>query len=100
MMISSSEPRAADAQFHKENGLSVYEKLAALRIDLPAMTKPVAAFVPFTRVGALVFVSGHIAKRNGKPWEGQLGASLTIEQGKEAARNVAIELIATLNAAA
>jgi enamine deaminase RidA (YjgF/YER057c/UK114 family) len=38
------------------------------------LTKPVAAFVPFTRVGALVFVSGHIAKRNGKPREGQLGA--------------------------
>jgi enamine deaminase RidA (YjgF/YER057c/UK114 family) len=79
--------------------LSVYEKLAALRIDLPAMTKPVAAFVPFTRVGALVFVSGHIAKRNGKPWEGQLGADLTIEEGKAAARGVAIDLIGTLNAA-
>ena len=79
--------------------MSVYEKLAALRIDLPAMTKPIAAFVPFTRVGALVFVSGHIAKRNGKPWEGQLGADLTIEEGKAAARGVAIDLIGTLNAA-
>jgi len=79
--------------------LSVYEKLAALRIDLPAMTKPIAAFVPFTRVGGLVFVSGHIAKNNGKPWEGQLGADLTIEEGKEAARGVAIDLIGTLNAA-
>ena len=75
------------------------EKLAALKIDLPTMTKPVAAFVPFARVGGLVFVSGHIAKKNGEPWEGQLGAALTIEQGKEAARGVAIELIATLNTA-
>jgi hypothetical protein len=77
--------------------LSVYETLESLKIELPALTKPVAAFVPFTRVGALVFVSCHIAKRNGQPWEGQLGANLTIEQGKEAARGVAIELIATLN---
>jgi len=79
--------------------LSVYETLERLKIELPALTKPVAAFVPFTRVGGLVFVSGHIAKKNGKPGEGQLGADLTIEQGKEAARGVAIELIATLKAA-
>ncbi len=79
--------------------MSVYETLARLKIELPALTKPVAAFVPFTRVGGLVFVSGHIAMKNGKPWEGQLGANLTIEQGKEAARGVAIQLIATLNAA-
>jgi enamine deaminase RidA (YjgF/YER057c/UK114 family) len=79
--------------------LSVYETLESLKIELPALTKPVAAFVQFTRVGGLVFVSGHIAMKNGKPWEGQLGADLTIEQGKEAARGVAIDLIATLNAA-
>jgi enamine deaminase RidA (YjgF/YER057c/UK114 family) len=89
----------SDTKLHKEDGLSVYEKLAALRIELPALTKPVAAFVPFTRVGGLVFVSGHIAKKNGKPWEGQLGADVTVEQGKEAARAVAIDLIGTLNAA-
>jgi enamine deaminase RidA (YjgF/YER057c/UK114 family) len=81
----------------EENGLSVYETLKSLKIELPALTKPVAAFVPFTRVGGLVFVSGHIAKKNGKPWEGQLGADLTIEQGKEAARGVAIDLIAEVD---
>ena len=79
--------------------MSVYDKLAALKIKLPEATAPVAAFLPFVRVGSLVFVSGHIAKKNGKPWVGQLGADLTIEEGKEAARGVAIELIATLNAA-
>src|ERR1700733_14239495 len=82
-----------------ENGFSVYETLARLKIGLPALTKPVAAFVPFTRVGRLVFVSGHIARKNGRPWEGQLGANLTVEQGKEAARGVAIDLIGTLNGA-
>ena len=79
--------------------MSVYETLESLKIDLPALTKPVAAFVPFTRVGRLVFVSGHIAKKNGKPWQGQLGAGVTTEQGKAAARGVAIDLIGTLNAA-
>ena len=98
-MISSFERRAADARFYKENGLSVYETLKTLKIELPALTKPVAAFVPFMRVGGLVFLSGHIAKKNGKPWVGQLGANLTVEQGEEAARGVAIDLIGTLNAA-
>jgi enamine deaminase RidA (YjgF/YER057c/UK114 family) len=60
---------------------------------------PVAAFRPFTRVGGLVFLSGHIAKRNGTPWVGQLGLNVTTEQGQEAARGVAIDLIGTLNEA-
>jgi enamine deaminase RidA (YjgF/YER057c/UK114 family) len=87
------------ASCSEENDLSVYQTLESLKIELPALTKPVAAFVPFTHVGGLVFVSGHIAKKNGKPWEGQLGADLTVEEGKEAARGVAIDLIGTLNAA-
>jgi len=79
--------------------VSVSERLDALNITLPELTPPVAAFVPFLRSGNLLFLSGHIAKMNGKPWVGQLGANLTIEQGKEAARGVAIDLIGTLNAA-
>ena len=79
--------------------MSVYDKLAALKIDCLIWQSPVAAFLPFVRVGSLVFVSGHIAKKNGKPWVGQLGADLTTEQGKEAARGVAVDLIGTLNVA-
>jgi enamine deaminase RidA (YjgF/YER057c/UK114 family) len=79
--------------------LSVYEKLNALKIKLPEVTPPVAAFLPFVRVGRLVFLSGHIAKKNGTPWVGQLGVNVTTEQGKQAAREVAIDLIGTLNAA-
>jgi len=79
--------------------LSVYDKLAALKIKLPEATAPVAAFLHFVRVGSLVFLSGHIAKKNGAPWVGQLGVNVTTEQGKEAARGVAIDLIGTLNAA-
>jgi enamine deaminase RidA (YjgF/YER057c/UK114 family) len=67
---------------------------------LPKAEPPVAAFVPFVRTGSLVFISGHIAKRDGKPWTGKLGAELTTEQGKQAARGIAIELMGTLQAAA
>ena len=79
--------------------MSVYEKLNALKIKLPEVTPPVAAFLPFVRVGSLVFLSGHIARKDGSPWAGQLGVNVTTEQGKEAARGLAIDLIGTLNAA-
>jgi enamine deaminase RidA (YjgF/YER057c/UK114 family) len=79
--------------------LSIYENLKALNITLPELTPPAAAFVPFLRVGNLLFVAGHIAKKDGKPWVGQLGANLTTAQGKQAARAVAIDLMGTLHAA-
>ena len=79
--------------------MSVYEKLQDLDITLPELTAPVAAFLPFVRVGNLLFLSGHIAKMDGKPWVGQLGHDLTTEQGKDAARAVAIDLLGTLHGA-
>lgn len=80
--------------------MSVYERLKSLGITLPEIEGPVAAFVPFVRSGNLVFVSGHIAKKDGKPWAGKLGVELTTQQGKQAARGIATELMATLEAAA
>jgi len=79
--------------------MSVYDKLKALGIYLPPVAPPAAAFLPFVRTGDLIFVSGHIAKRDGQPWTGKLGADLTTTQGKEAARDVAIQLMGTLHAA-
>ena len=79
--------------------MSVYEKLKSLAITLPGVTPPVAAFVPFLRSGNLIFISGHIAKKDGKPWTGQLGADITTAGGKEAARGIAIDLMGVLEAA-
>ncbi len=79
--------------------LDVYEKLKALGIVLPALATPAAAYVPYVRTGNLVFVSGHIAKRDGKPWVGQLGLSVDTATGKLAARAIAIDLLGTLHAA-
>lgn len=47
-----------------------------------------------------IYVSGHIAKRDGKPWVGKLGADMTTEEGKSAARAVAVDLLKTLETAA
>lgn len=79
--------------------MSFYEKLASLKIELPTVAAPVAAYVMHAQTGNTVFLSGHIAKKNGKPWVGQLGKNMTTEEGKLAARSVAIDLIATLQAA-
>jgi enamine deaminase RidA (YjgF/YER057c/UK114 family) len=79
--------------------MSVYEKLKSLNITLPTTEPPAAAFVPFVRAGNLVFLSGHIAKKDGKPWTGKLSTDLTTAEGKQAARSIAIDLLATLQAA-
>jgi enamine deaminase RidA (YjgF/YER057c/UK114 family) len=79
--------------------MSVYDKLSSLGITLPPVAAPAAAYVPFVRTGNLVFLSGHIAKRDGKVWTGQLGANISTEEGKQAARAIAIDLLGTLHAA-
>ena len=79
--------------------MSVYDKLSELHIQLPPIAVPAAAYVPFVQTGKLVFLSGHIAKKDGKPWVGQLGRTMQTVEGKEAARAVAIDLLGTLHAA-
>lgn len=78
---------------------SVYDRLKSLSIELPALAVPVAAYVPFVQSGKLVFLSGHLAKRDGKVWTGQLGKDVDTATGKQAARAVAIDLMGTLHAA-
>jgi enamine deaminase RidA (YjgF/YER057c/UK114 family) len=80
--------------------MSIQDRLAALGISLPPVSVPAAAYVPFVQTGNLVFVSGHIAKKDGKPWVGQLGLTMGTEEGKAAARAIAIDLMGTLQAAA
>jgi enamine deaminase RidA (YjgF/YER057c/UK114 family) len=78
---------------------SVNERLTRLGITLPPVAVPAAAYVPFVRSGNLVFLSGHIARRDGKPWVGQLGRDMLTATGREAARAIAIDLLGTLQAA-
>ena len=79
--------------------MSIQARLQELGITLPPVAAPAAAYVPFVRTGNLVFISGHIAKKDGKPWVGQLGLTMGTEEGKAAARAIAIDLLGTLHAA-
>jgi enamine deaminase RidA (YjgF/YER057c/UK114 family) len=74
-------------------------RLQSLGITLPPLSAPAAAYVPFARTGSLVFLSGHIARKDGKPWVGQLGLTMGTEDGQAAARAIAIDLMGTLSAA-
>ena len=79
--------------------MSVYDTLQQLNITLPPVATPAAAYVPFVQTGNLVFLSGHIAKKDGKVWAGQLGRNISTAEGQQAARAVAIDLMGTLHAA-
>lgn len=79
--------------------MSVYQRLKSLGIELPAVAVPAAAYVPFVQSGNLLFLSGHVAKRDGKPWVGQLGLDMDTATARLAARAVAIDLLGTLHAA-
>lgn len=76
--------------------MSVYARLQALNITLPPVAVPAAAYLPYVQSGKQLFLSGHIAKQDGKPWVGQFGLTMTTEQGRAAARAVAIDLMGTL----
>lgn len=75
------------------------ERLQQLGIQLPPLATPGAAYVPFVKTGNLLFVSGHIARRDGAAWVGQLGKDVDTATGQQAARAIAIDLMGTLSAA-
>ena len=73
--------------------MKIQAKLKELGLALPTPPKPVANYIPAVRVGPLLFTSGVLPMRDGKPaYEGKLGRELSVEQGQEAAR------LAVLNA--
>jgi len=79
--------------------MTIAQRLQDLGIVLPPVAVPAAAYVPFVRSGNLLFLSGHIAKRDGQVWAGQLGREIDTATGAQAARAVAIDLLGTLQAA-
>ncbi|MBF0305942.1 MAG: RidA family protein [Alphaproteobacteria bacterium] len=75
-------------------------RLKELGIELPAAAAAVANYVPFVVAGGLVFVSGQITMKDGKPhWLGRLGETRTVEEGYQAARLCGLNLIAQARAA-
>ena len=80
---------------------TVEKKLAELGIALPTPASPVANYLPFVRVGALLFVSGQICLDAGGKLvaKGKLGGGVSPEDGQKAARACAVNLLAQVKAA-
>jgi len=80
--------------------MQIEARLKELGIELPPAVTPVANYVPAVRTGNLVFLSGHGPfKEDGSLITGKVGVDLTVEQGYQAARRVAIGLLGSLKAA-
>jgi enamine deaminase RidA (YjgF/YER057c/UK114 family) len=77
--------------------MSVYSRLQEAGITLPPAGLPAAAYVMASRTGNNIHLSGHIARVNGQPLVGRLGRTMTTAEGYDAARLIAIDLLATLH---
>jgi enamine deaminase RidA (YjgF/YER057c/UK114 family) len=72
-------------------------RIVELKLSLPNVPKPVAKYKTALLVGNLLYVSGHgPAKIGDKYVVGKVGADLTLEQGKEAARSVGLAILSTV----
>lgn len=79
--------------------MNAENKLKKLGLGLPPAAKPVANYVSAVRTGDLVYLSGHGPLRNDRTMiTGKVGTDLTIEEGYEAARRVALGLLGSLKA--
>jgi enamine deaminase RidA (YjgF/YER057c/UK114 family) len=76
------------------NAQSAEKRLIELGIELPVSTPPIANYVKFKKVGNLLFLAGHVPSTKGK-----LGKEVSLQEGYHAARETAISLLATINAA-
>ena len=75
-------------------------RLKELGIELPQASTPAANYVPYVRTGNLLFMAGQICVWNGEiKFRGKVGRALSMEQGQEAARICALNLIAQAKAA-
>jgi enamine deaminase RidA (YjgF/YER057c/UK114 family) len=75
-------------------------RLQELNITLPQQSAPAANYVPFVKVGSLVFISGQLPSSQGElKYKGKLGDTISIEEGQAAARLCALNILAQLKVA-
>jgi len=76
------------------------QKMTVMGLQLPAMSKPMANYVRYVQAGNLIFLAGHGPTRtDGSQITGKLGKDMSIEQGYDAAKVTALNLLATLKEA-
>jgi len=79
--------------------VSASARLAELGVALPSVAKPLAAYVPAVRTGNLVYTSGQLPLADGDLTHvGKVGANVTPEAAKAAARTCALNALAAIDA--
>lgn len=72
-------------------------RIVELKLELPPAPRPIAVYKPLVIAGNMAYVSGHGPLRPDKTLiTGRVGADLSLEQGKAAARQVGLAILATL----
>lgn len=79
--------------------MSVSARLQSLGLTLPAAAVPVASYVSYTRAGALLYISGQLPVRDGQMIKGHLGKDVSLEDGQEAAKICALNILSQASAA-
>jgi len=80
---------------------AIDKRLSELGIELPKAAAPAANYIPYVVSGNLVFVSGQITLLDGEiKYKGKIGENLTVDDGYQAARICALNLIAQVKEAA
>ena len=75
------------------------QNFAKLGLKLPPAPKPLGVYKPFLIVGNTAYVSGHgTVRTDGTLIMGRIGETLDVEQGKAAAQQVGLAILATLKA--
>jgi enamine deaminase RidA (YjgF/YER057c/UK114 family) len=77
--------------------MKIEARLKELGLTLPAVSAPTNSYVAVKQTGSLLFVSGHVSKKDGKyPHLGKVGTEVTLEQARESARICVINCLASL----
>jgi enamine deaminase RidA (YjgF/YER057c/UK114 family) len=99
-MCVQSWPAAGDSAAAQEKPAgSAEERVRQLKLELPAVTKPVNTYVSAVRVGDMLYVSGTgPGEVNGKPIVGRLGQDLNVLEGQAAARQVGLHVLSIVKA--
>jgi enamine deaminase RidA (YjgF/YER057c/UK114 family) len=77
--------------------MSVEAKLKELGLELPSAPQPLGSYKAVSEAGNLLFISGQVPLADGKLlWTGRVGDKLTVDEGKQAARQTALNVLAQI----
>jgi len=96
-LLAGQAHREFLAPAHADDKPGHEARLAALGLELPAPAKPVAVYVTAAITGSLLYTAGHIPlTADGKPLPGRVGQDFTLEQGRDAAKQVGLSILSTV----